>query len=257
MSRAEGRPAQDSCDATGNCPPESHTATEDSHHAIAATHRDAEGGLSRFWKSTTSVLQSTYSTAKNTVYNTLVEPTVDRVKTVVREQFFGLIEWLGSQVFSPDQPLGKFVRAVGTTALSMTLALLCVLFSYIFLRYFSLLFVLAFNCGVFLLHHFYGPEWLFVQLEWVCRWIYWVLMLAIAHPYISAALILLLFLGNFLMQLYEWEEQRSRKRQIDRIDSNLVDVKDAILDMERRLERRLRRIERHLGVEEQSDGESD
>ena len=100
---ALGPTAQDSCDATGNCPPESHTATEDSHHAIAATHRDAEGGLSRFWKSTTSVLQSTYSTAKNTVYNTLVEPTVDRVKTVVREQFFGLIEWLGSQVFSPGK----------------------------------------------------------------------------------------------------------------------------------------------------------
>lgn len=106
---ALGPTAQDSCDATGNCPPESHThhlvqpATEDSHHAIAATHRDAEGGLSRLWKSTTSVLQSTFGTAKNTVYNTLVEPTVDRVKTVVREEFFGLIEWLETQVFSPGK----------------------------------------------------------------------------------------------------------------------------------------------------------
>lgn len=149
------------------------------------------------------------------------------------------------------------MRAVGTTALSMTLVLLCTLLSYIFLRYFSLLFVLAFNCGVFLLHHFYGPEWLFGKLEWACEWLYWVLMLTIAHPYISAAIIVVLFLGNFLVQLYEREEQRSRKRQMDRIDSNVVDLKDAILALERRLERRLRRIEQHLGVEEQSGEESD
>lgn len=104
---ALGPTAQDSCDATGNCPPESHArhhqpATDDSHHAVAAT-ADSEGGLSRLWKSTTSVLQSTFGTAKNTVYNTLVEPTVDRVKTVVREEFFGLIKWLETQVFSPSK----------------------------------------------------------------------------------------------------------------------------------------------------------
>ena len=85
------------------------------------------------------------------------------------------------------------------------------------------------------------------------------LKLMVTHPYVSASLIVMLFLSSFFVQLYGWEERRSRVRRMDRIDQNVIMVKEAIAAMEEKIDRRLRQIESHLGVrvQEHSDGESD
>ena len=138
---------------------------------------------------------------------------------------------------------GATLFYLGETAASIALFLSCLLLSYIFLRIFSFLFVLAFISATFLLHQILGSVT-------VWEWIFWVIgnFLPIAiflaeHYYITAILILVLFGYSSVMVVIRWSTQFNERRTSEDVKAILLEQSVKLTNLQNTLDRRLQTIE--------------
>jgi len=134
---------------------------------------------------------------------------------------------------------GTVFYSLGRKALTIFLLLLCILFSYIFFKFFSLLFILAFNCAMFLTHHFMGPEWIFSQLIWAGGYMVRIFHLMVAYPYITSAVIVITFFASIVIPIVRWTTRRNPEQRIEEIESSLGILLEKIQRIESRQEEML------------------
>lgn len=210
----------------------------------------------------TSTVSSMFSHAKSKIYSGAANVTSDfaeKVREVFHEEMYGFLETLLGKardvLFSPGELhvcrislqclrcvlvlSGTVFYSLGRKALTIFLLLLCVLFSYIFFKFFSLLFILAFNCAMFLTHHFMGPEWIFSQLIWAGGYMVRIFHLMVVHPYITSAVIVITFFASIVIPIVRWTTRRNPEQRIEEIESSLGILLEKIQRIESRQEEML------------------
>ena len=136
-------------------------------------------------------------------------------------------------------PLGTVLHSLSIKAMTVGLIILCIVFIYIFWNYFTLFFLMAFLCFVCLVHHFMGPKWIFLQLIWAGGYVYSILRLMMAHPYITSVAIVVLFLASIIIPIVRWTTMRTSKQRIEKIERNVHSLIGMIERIEHRQEEML------------------
>lgn len=120
---------------------------------------------------------------------------------------------------------GATLYYLGQTAMTISIVLICLLLTYPMLYYCSLLFIIAFYASVFLLHQMFGPRWIFDYLFCLAGYVWIILKLFMRHYYISAVLVVVVFVYSILIPMIRWCTQRSRRQQFEM----------TVLDLSRRM----------------------
>ena len=122
----------------------------------------------------------------------------------------------------------------------IVLIILCLLFSYIFWHlYLGILFILAFNCSVVILYKVLGADLLY--------WLFWkggvyvtyCLSYVVNHPYISAAVIVLIFSASIYWTLKRWYIEYSRVEREERMETAIVSINARLQKIEEQQEEML------------------
>ena len=88
--------------------------------------------------------------------------------------------------------------------MTATIFLSCLLLTYIFLRFFSVLFIITFNCSVFLCYELFGPKWIFDQVFWISNHSVPV-MKFMAENYIPfVTMVVVIFAYALIMPILHW-----------------------------------------------------
>ena len=142
-------------------------------------------------------------------------------------------------MFLSFTPLGTVLHSLSIKAMTVALIILCIVFIYIFWNYFTCFFLIAFICFVGLVHHFMGPKWIFLQLIWAGGYVYSILRLMMAHPYITSVAIVVLFLASIIIPIVRWTTMRTSKQRIEKIERNVHSLIGMIERIEHRQEEML------------------
>ena len=120
------------------------------------------------------------------------------------------------------------------------LIIICLLFSYIFWQlYLGILFILAFNCSVLILYKVLGSE-LVHQLFWKGgEYAKYFLSYVFSHPYISAAVIVVIFGGSIYWTLKRWHIEYSRVEREERMETAIVSINTRLQKIEEQQEEML------------------
>ena len=89
--------------------------------------------------------------------------------------------------------VGATLFYLGETAASISLALLCLLISYILMRFLSLLFILTFVSATFLLHQAVGPVAIFEWTFWAGSYFLEIFYFLLYHYYVTTICTVVLF----------------------------------------------------------------
>ena len=138
---------------------------------------------------------------------------------------------------------GATMYYLGESAATIGLALLCLLFSYIFLNFFSIHFILFFLSGMFLLHQLLGPILLF---EWIFYFVQHIAAFAsflARHYYVTAALVVLTFGYSLVRVVIRWTLEQSERQQREQMLACLLDQTVRIRQLEAMLENRIQTLE--------------
>lgn len=133
---------------------------------------------------------------------------------------------------------------LGESAASITLALSCLLLSYIFLQFgFSLHFVLTFLSGMFLLHQFLGVMQLY---EWIfCFGHHFVIFAKFAakHYIITSVIIVVTFGYPFVITIVRWTTQKSERQFREDLEATLLNQTVKIQQLRAVLDNRIQTLE--------------
>lgn len=109
--------------------------------------------------------------------------------------------------------------------MTATLIVLCIILSYIFWRFFSLLFIFAFNCSIFLCHHFFGPKWVFDQFFWITGYAFSFLNLMAQHYFITSGVIVFMFLYSVVISPYlHWRARREERHRSEQMSVRIAEL---------------------------------
>ena len=204
------------------------------------------------------------------IYNTTAEY-AEKVRYVFREEFSNFLAyflWESSAVTTPasgkniahcirvamildnsspaitshiaDSLYQRLQKAVWHRFLIIGLIIICLLFSYIFWHlYLGILFILAFNCTMLILYKVLGPElvyWLFWKGVVYVRYC---LSYVISHPYISAAVIVVIFSWSIYWTLKRWYIEYSRVEREERMETAIVSINTRLQKIEEQQEEML------------------
>ena len=138
---------------------------------------------------------------------------------------------------------GATLFYLGESAASITLALSCLLLSYIFLYFFSIHFILTFLCGMFLLHQLLGPVELYKWIFFFGGHFVTFAKFAAKHYIITSVAIVLTFGYSFVIAIVKWTTQKSERQFREDLQATLVDQTVKIQELRAMLENRIQTLE--------------
>ena len=170
--------------------------------------------------------------------------------------------------------MGKFSKAVIDKVLVIGLIALCLLLSYILWQlYVPTLNILALNGTVLLMYKVMGPLWVYSMIWWISGWILYMMYFIWAHPYISACVIVGMFVVGIVRWVMRFFAAQNRAEEEENFKTTILNLNARLRRMEERQEEilnltsRLRRMEerqeeilnltsRLQGMEEWQDSET-
>lgn len=131
---------------------------------------------------------------------------------------------------------GTKLYTLGITAMNISLIILCLFLSYIFLYFFSWLHVMAFNCVVFLLHTLMGPLWIYEKFYALCEQFYVLLLFMVTHPYISSFLVIFVCLWSFVRGVISICYSESNSQQVNDIREEIMELNGKVDSLDMKIE---------------------
>ena len=131
---------------------------------------------------------------------------------------------------------------LGETAASISLILFSLLLSYIFLRFFSLLFVLAFLSMMFLLHQVIGPIVLYEWIFWAGGYLLQIAYFVAKHYYITSILIVVVFVYSTVMVVIRWSTQKSDRQLREELLACVLQQSVKIDELQKDLDKRIKAL---------------
>lgn len=131
---------------------------------------------------------------------------------------------------------GTTLHTLGISALTISIIFLCLIVSYLLLYCVSIFFVLTFNCIIILLHHFFGPQWIFKHFVIHSTYVSKLLYFLLKHPYLFCALVVVIFLASFIQPILRWTSRRNHRIHITALTDNIADLNLNMQNMSEQLE---------------------
>ena len=136
-------------------------------------------------------------------------------------------------------PFGQQILTIILILLCLFINSFCLVYIWTFCSCYGLTTLLTFDSAIFLLHRFMGPLWIFNKLFWICGYIWWILQLMATYPYISAALIVILFLSSIIIPIIRWWSRRTTKQKIASIEVCVLSLSERLRRIEEKQEEML------------------
>ena len=118
--------------------------------------------------------------------------------------------------------------------MNVSIILLCLLLSYIFLYFLSIRYVLVFCSVIFLLHRFMGPKWILNFFYELCGYFYVVLLFMVTHYYFSSVLIIVVCTWSFVHGIVSLCYSQ-RNLQMDDIREELIELNSKVDNLESKI----------------------